>query len=126
MRFPSYSLKNKLNHTEAIMNEIIRHPGAMVWEELREFPGKGEVTMLREEGKGGAKTMIIRLPAGGQIIPHSHVGVVQHYVLEGECETQGKTLGQGAYRFLPKHADVSTIVTTEGVTILMIYDAAAE
>jgi hypothetical protein len=54
------------------------------------------------------------------------VGTVQHYVLEGECETQGKTLGAGAYRFLPKHANVSTIFTKEGVTILMIYDAVSE
>lgn len=108
------------------MNETIHYPGAMIWRELREFPGKGEVTVLREEGKGGAKTMIVRLPAGGQIVPHSHVGAVQHYVLEGECETQGKTLGRGAYRFLPKHADVSTIFTKGGVTILMVYDAAFE
>jgi len=108
------------------MNEVIHYPGAMVWQELREFPGKGEVTVLRDEGKGRAKTMIVRLPAGGQIIPHSHVGVVQHYVLEGECETQGKPLGRGAYRFLPKHTDVSAIFTKSGVTILMLYDAAFE
>lgn len=108
------------------MNETIHYPGAMVWRELREFPGKGEVTVLRDEGKGKARSMIVRLPAGGQIIPHSHVGVVQHYVLEGEYETQGKTLGRGAYRLLPKHADVSTIFTKGGVTILMIYDAAFE
>jgi hypothetical protein len=108
------------------MNEVIHYPGAMVWQELREFPGKGEVTVLRDEGKGGARTIIVRLPAGGQIIPHSHVAAVQHYVLEGECETQGKTLGRGAYRFLPKQGDVSTIFTKEGVTILMIYDATSE
>jgi quercetin dioxygenase-like cupin family protein len=114
------------NQQEVAMNEVVRYPGEMLWKTLREFPGKGEVTVLREEGKGGAKTIIVRLPAGGQIIPHSHVGVVQHYVLEGECETQGKTLGRGAYRFLPKHADVSTIFTKDGVTILMVYDAAFE
>jgi quercetin dioxygenase-like cupin family protein len=108
------------------MKEVVRYPGEMVWQELREFPGKGQVTVLREAGKGGAKTIIVRLPAGGQIVPHSHVGTVQHYVLEGECETQEKTLGEGAYRFLPKHADVSTIFTKEGVTILMIYDAVSE
>jgi len=106
------------------MKEIIHYPGAMVWRKLREFPGTGEVTVLREEGSGGAKTIIVRLLAGGQIVPHSHVGVVQHYVLEGEYETQGKILGKGAYRFLPGRADVSTIFTKEGVTILMIYDAA--
>jgi hypothetical protein len=114
------------NQQEVAMNEVVRYPGEMLWETLREFPGKGEVTVLREDGKGGAKTIIVRLPAGGQIIPHSHVAPVQHYVLEGECETQGNTLGPGAYRFLPEHADVSTIFTKEGVTILMIYDAARE
>ncbi|HUI70075.1 MAG TPA: cupin domain-containing protein [Spirochaetia bacterium] len=108
------------------MKETFFYPGAMVWHELREFPGKGEVTVLRDEGKGRPKTMIVRLPAGGQILPHSHVAPVQHYVLEGECETQGKTLGKGAYRFLPERADVSTIFTRDGVTILMIYDIACE
>lgn len=105
------------------MKEVICHSGEMVWEALREFPGKGEMTTLRDEGKGKASAIIVRLPAGGQIVPHSHVGTVQHYVLEGECETEGKLLGKGSYRFLPKHADVSAIFTKEGVTILMIYDA---
>jgi hypothetical protein len=72
------------------MNEVFHYPGEMVWQELREFPGKGKVSVLRDEGKGGAKTVIVRLPAGGQIVPHSHVGAVQHYVLEGEGETQGR------------------------------------
>lgn len=105
------------------MEKVIRHSGEMVWETLREFPGRGEMTTLRDEGKGTARTIIVRLPASGQIVPHSHVGAVQHYVLEGECETEGKLLGKGTYRFLPKHADVSAIFTKEGVTILMIYDA---
>jgi len=108
------------------MKEIIHYPGEMIWQELLEFPGKGEVTVLRDEGKGKARTIIVRLPAGGQVFPHSHVAPVQHYVLEGECETQEKPLGRGAYRFLPKHADVSTIFMKTGVTILMVYDAASE
>ena len=108
------------------MKEFIHYPEEMLWRELQEFPGKGEVTVLREEDKCGAKTIIVRLPAGGQIMPHSHIAAVQHYVLEGEYETQGKTLGKGAYRLLPKHADVSTISSKKGVTILMIYDAGLE
>lgn len=105
------------------MDEVMRHPGELLWETLREFPGKGEVAVLRDEGKGKARTIIVRLPDDGQIVPHSHVGTVQHYVLEGECETEGKPLGKGTYRFLPEHADVSVIFTKEGVSILMIYDA---
>lgn len=45
------------------MEESINFPGERKWQELREFPGKGEVTVLREEGKGGARTIIVRLPA---------------------------------------------------------------
>jgi hypothetical protein len=108
------------------MKDLFRYPGEMLWQELRDFPGKGEMTVLRDEGKSGAKSIIVRLPAGGQILPHGHVAPVQHYVLEGECETEGKALGQGAYRLMPKHAEVSPIFTKEGVTILMIYDAAFE
>lgn len=51
------------------MNQIVRYPGEMVWQELREFPGKGEVTILGGESTGGAKTIIIRLLAGGRIEP---------------------------------------------------------
>ncbi|MDH4086618.1 MAG: hypothetical protein OEV27_09790 [Nitrospira sp.] len=54
------------------MKEVIRHSGEMIWEELQEFPGKGEAAVLRDEGKGKARTIIVRLPAGGQIVPHSH------------------------------------------------------
>lgn len=31
---------------EVNMKEVIRHSGEMVWETLREFPGKGEITTL--------------------------------------------------------------------------------
>jgi hypothetical protein len=48
--------------------------------------------------------------------------VVQHYVVEGEYHTDGRTFEQGSYRLLPKQADVAPITTNAGVTILMIYD----
>ena len=104
------------------MDESIHHTEEMSWRKLREFPGTAEVKVLREEAEGGAKAMLVRLAAGGQIAPHAHVATVQHYVLEGECESQGKTLAAGTYRCLPGHADVAPISTKSGATILMIYD----
>jgi len=47
---------------------------------------------------------------------------VPHYVLEGDCDTEGRTFGVGTYRFLPKDANVAPIATKGGVTILMVYD----
>jgi hypothetical protein len=94
----------------------------MPWEELTEFPGEGEVKRLRDQEPGKGKTILVRLHAGGQINPHSHTGAVQHYILEGECECDGKIYGAGTYRLLPGHADVPEIRTQNGATILMIYD----
>jgi len=104
------------------MDESIHHTDDMSWRELREFPGTAEVKILREEPEGGAKAMLVRLAAGGQIIPHSHTAAVQHYVLEGQYETQGKTFAAGTYRCLPGHTDMAPISTKSGATILMIYD----
>ena len=92
------------------------------WRELTEFPGKGQIKMLRDEGPSKAKSMLIRLHPGGQITPHAHVTSVQHYILEGEYESEGQIYGAGTYRLLPGHANVSRISTANGVTMLMIYD----
>ena len=102
--------------------EIIHHTQYMGWGELCEFPGPADVKILREQAQCGAKTMLVRVPAGGKILPHSHRGVVQHYVLDGQCETEGKLFGSGSFRLMPKHAEIAPITTEKGVTILMIYD----
>jgi anti-sigma factor ChrR (cupin superfamily) len=104
------------------MPEKEHHPLYTAWRALKEFPGTGEVKLLREEPDGGAKTMLGRLPPGGRIEPHTHVGVVQHFVVQGEYHTDGRTFEQGSYRLLPKQGDVTQITTNAGVTILMIYD----
>ncbi len=102
--------------------EIVHHTLYTGWRELKEFPGKGEVKVLREESNRGAKTMVVRLPPEGEIFPHNHLGVVQHFVIEGQYETQGKTFEIGSYHLFPKNAEVEKISTKNGVTIMMIYD----
>jgi ChrR Cupin-like domain len=104
------------------MVELTLYTPEMPWEPVSFFPGNAEVKILRTEAEGGARTLLVRLPAGGEISPHSHLGVVQHYVLEGEYETKGEMFGIGTYRLLPKHANVGTISTEQGAVILMIYD----
>lgn len=104
------------------METLTRSTPQMRWERLRRFPGTGEVKDLRDEPKCGAKTMLVRLPAGGYLAPHSHPGAVQHYVLEGEYESGGQIFKAGAYRLLPAHSDVAPIFSEVGVTLLVIYD----
>ena len=69
--------------------------------------------------------MLVCLPAGGRIEPHTHLGTVQHYIVAGEYHTDGRTFETGSYRLLPAKADVAPITTTNGVTILFIYDPLA-
>lgn len=102
--------------------EIFHHTPYMGWAELREFPGPADVKILRQETACGAKTMLVRVPPGGQIVPHGHRGVVQHYVLDGYYEANGHLYSTGSYRMMPAHFDVPPITTEKGVTILMIYD----
>ena len=104
------------------MQAAAHNTTTMHWEPFTEFPGEAEVKMLRHEPPSGAKTMLIRLPAGGSVSLHAHVVTVQHYVLEGEYQSEGGTFAAGSYRLLPWHENVSPIYTKNGVTILMIYD----
>lgn len=108
------------------MEETIRYTTDMSWEDLGYFPGKGQVKTLRDEPPLGARTIIVRLPAGGEIVPHMHLAGVQHYVLEGEYETEGKTFAAGTYRLMPKNFDVAPISAKGGVTLHMIYDPREE
>jgi hypothetical protein len=104
------------------MERHIAYTPELPWDKLTEFPGEGEVKRLRDQGTGMGMTIIVRLHANGRITPHSHTAAVQHYVLEGECESEGKVYGAGTYRFFPAGADVADISTQQGTTILMVYD----
>ncbi len=92
------------------------------WQELTGFPGKGDVKILRDEGGSSARTLIVRIPPGGQIIPHAHQAAVQHFLLEGEYESEGVVYAAGTYRLLPGHANVAPVSTQKGATILFVYD----
>jgi len=99
------------------MAELTVYTPEMPWEVLSFIPGDAEVKILRAEPEGGARTMLVRLSPGGEISPHDHLGVVQHYVLEGEYETEGEMFGAGTYRLLPKHARVGTMSAGKGAVI---------
>ncbi|MDE3242996.1 MAG: cupin domain-containing protein [Nitrospirota bacterium] len=104
------------------MNDRITHTPNLSWAQLFHFPGNAEVKVLRDEGPGEAMTLLVRLPPGGQIRPHSHPAPVQHYVLEGTYESEGDTFHAGTYRFIVERKVVATLTTTTGALILMIYD----
>lgn len=104
----------------------LKHPAVytpdMEWQDLNDFPGNAKAKLLREEGKAGAKTMLVRLAVGSEVAEHAHTAAIQHFVVEGEYESGGKTYRAGTYRFIPAHETSAPITTRGGCTILMIYD----
>lgn len=81
-----------------------------------------DVVTLREDTPSGAKTLLFRLHAGGEIVPHGHAAPVQHFVLGGHCECDGKTFGPGTYVLYPAHSTLARISSQEGAEILVVLD----
>jgi hypothetical protein len=94
----------------------------MSWQEMRGFPSGVEVKILRMDFHLGAKTMLVKVPAGGQIMSHRHDSVVQHFVVEGGYETGGQIFNAGTYRLIPKDTDIPAMDSKNGVTFLLISD----
>ena len=104
------------------MDEQLLKTNEMPWQKLSDFPGDVMGKVLRQEPSRGAKTLLIQLKPGAEIVPHSHIGVVQHLVLSGSYDTKEQTFEEGTYRILPAHAEISPISTKAGAIILMTYD----
>lgn len=107
------------------MQVLTRDTPGMKWELAPEFPGDVKVKTLRKVDERGARTILVRLDPGTRIVPHSHLGVVQHFLLAGGYLSGGKEYRTGAYRFFTRYDEVPEIRTRKGATILMIYDPVA-
>jgi membrane-bound ClpP family serine protease len=81
-----------------------------------------DVVTLREDTPTGARTMLVRLHAGGEIVAHAHGAPVQHFVLGGHCESEGRTLSAGTYVLYPAHSSIGRISSQEGAELLIVLD----
>jgi hypothetical protein len=57
---------------------------------------------------------------------HSHTAVEQHFVLEGEYESEGKVYKAGTYRLIPQHETHGPFKSSQGAVILVIWDPEKE
>jgi anti-sigma factor ChrR (cupin superfamily) len=94
----------------------------MSWQEMRGFPSGVEVKILRMDFRSGAKTILVKIPTGGQIHPHRHDSVIQHFIVEGGYETAGQSFQAGTYRLIPQDTDIPAIDAKNGVTFLLVSD----
>jgi anti-sigma factor ChrR (cupin superfamily) len=69
---------------------------------------------------GGAKTLFLKLPKGARIESHKHTKTEQHFIIEGEYETDEKVYGRGSYRLIPAGANHGPVYVKKELVILVI------
>jgi anti-sigma factor ChrR (cupin superfamily) len=103
------------------MPEITRDTNQMEWKQTNAYPDGTMIKVLREEGE--ARSVLLKLPPGFRIDAHVHTDTEQHFVLEGEYESQGVEHGPGTYQCIPAHASHGPFSSRAGAVILIIWDA---
>ena len=92
----------------------------MEWSEAPGYPAGTKMKLLREEGS--ARTFLLKLPAGFDMEAHSHIAGEQHFVLNGEYESDGQKYGVGTYRFIPSRISHGPFTSKHGAEVLVIWE----
>jgi len=92
------------------------------WTQTPGYPKGRKVKVLREEQPGGGRTFLLKLEKGFDMEGHSHNSLEQHFVIEGEYESEGKVYKAGTYRLIPKHETHGPFTSSKGAVILVIWD----
>ena len=90
------------------------------WEKTDNYPEGTAKKTLRDEN--GAKTILLRLPAGFNMEAHSHITAEQNLILKGSFTYNGKKYHEGSYLFFNAHEDHGPFYSKEGALVLVIWD----
>jgi len=104
------------------MEETTINYEKMKWTDARGYPEGSKIKILREGGPGEGKTFLRKIRKGFKMEGHSHTTVEQHFVLQGEYESEGKVCKAGTYRLIPKHKTHGPFKSSTGAVILVIWD----
>ncbi len=104
------------------MEEITINYQKMKWTDAPGYPEGSKIKILREGGPGEGKTFLRKLRKGFKMEGHSHTTLEQHFVLEGEYESEGRVYKAGTYRLIPKHKTHGPFKSSTGAVILVVWD----
>jgi anti-sigma factor ChrR (cupin superfamily) len=68
----------------------------------------------------GIATSLVRMLPGASLPAHQHLGAEQFFVIEGDCNVAGQTLGPGDYHCAKQGSTHETTYTTGGTLFLLI------
>ena len=102
------------------MKNLLNLYDDLQWENADEY-FKGTLRKVLRDENGG-RTVLLKLPAGFYMAPHSHITVEQHFVLNGEYESNGKKIPEGSYQFFGEGDEHGPFKSEKGALILVIWD----
>ena len=90
------------------------------WVKADNYPEGTLKKTLRDEKN--SKTILLKLPKGFKMKPHSHITVEQHIVLSGSYTSGGLEYPTGSYQIFSAHENHGPFESKEGALVLVIWD----
>jgi len=103
-----------------MMKNLINLFDQLNWEKADNYPEGTFKKTLRDED--GAKTILLKMPAGFKMELHSHITTEQNLVLKGAFTYNGKTYHEGSYQLFKAHEDHGPFYSKDGALVLVIWD----
>ncbi len=102
------------------MKNLINLFDQLNWEKADNYPEGTFKKTLRDEN--GAKTILLKMPAGFRMEPHSHITTEQNLVIEGSLTFDGKTYNKGSYQLFNARENHGPFYSRDGALVLVIWD----
>jgi len=102
------------------MKKIMNLFDDLNWEGAEGYANGTKRKMLRDENNG--KTMLLKLPPGFSMAPHSHITAEQHFVLQGEYTSGGDNFPAGSYQIFSSGDNHGPFESKNGALILVVWD----
>lgn len=90
------------------------------WEEANEYFLGTKRKVLRNDN--GARTILLKLPKGFKMPPHTHLTTEQNFVVEGQYTYKGEVFPKGSYQIFSPYDEHGPFESKEGAIILVIWD----
>jgi hypothetical protein len=113
---------NKLKKGDAGMEKLMNIYDESDWQEATEYSAGTRKKVLFDEN--GMKTIVLRLPKGFSMALHSHLFNEQHYIIEGEYNSNGIVFRKGTHRCFKAHETHGPFESRSGAMVLVIWSPA--
>jgi anti-sigma factor ChrR (cupin superfamily) len=90
------------------------------WENATGYFAGTKRKVLRDDDKG--QTILLKLPRGFYMAPHSHTTTEQHFVIEGEYQSGGERYPAGAYQNISAGEEHGSFESKNGALVLVVRD----